>query len=158
MKKTRTGSLLLLALLSAVALSFDARAAQQSSGQTSAPQTQSPPPAKAKPKKKPEEPINPDETAGVRGNAVSLTVKVLLKGKPVEGAHVLVKNLDGSLANSCFTGDTGDCQTEVGPDKYAMEASWKDRSGTVTVQVTSSTASIVIKLGKAKKTSNMPQP
>jgi hypothetical protein len=118
-------------------------------------QQQSNPPAK--PKKKPDEPIDPDATAGVRGNGATHTVRVLLKGKPAVGSHVTVKNTDGSLAASCYTGDTGECKVELGADKYTIAATAKGRAGSVSMSVDDSTAPIVLKLTKAKAETDSPK-
>ena len=121
------------------------------------PQSQSTPAAKPKPKK-PEEPIDPDATAGVRGPGTVHIVRVLLKGKPAEGAHVVVKNTDGTLAASCDTSDSGECQVEVGADSYMIGATRNGRAGTVSMPVNDSTGPIVIKLAKVKSESNAPKP
>jgi hypothetical protein len=120
---------------------------------------QSSPPAntQSKPKKKPEEPIDPDTTAGVRGSGAMHTVRVLLKGKPAEGAHVVVKNTNGSLAASCDTNPTGECQVELGPDHYAVAATANGRSGALTLEVSDATGPIVIKLKKPKAINSAPQ-
>jgi hypothetical protein len=125
--------------------------------QTATPaQQQSDPPAK--PKKKPDEPIDPDATAGVRGSGTTHTVRVLLKGKPAVGAHVTVKNTDGSLAASCYTDATGECQVNVGADRYTIGATTKGRTGTVSMSVEDSTGPIVIKLAKVKTEAGGPKP
>src|ERR1019366_7309322 len=71
--------------------------AQSSSPQGNQPAGQTTPP-KSAPKKAPSKPIDPDESAGVRGSGSPLTVRVMMKGKAVENAHVMVKNANGSLA------------------------------------------------------------
>ncbi len=141
-------TMVLACALVTTSFSFQALQAQSSSGQT-APQTQNPPPP-PKPKTKPPEPIDPNETAGVRGPGSPVTVRVMLKSKTVEGAHVVVKNANGSLAGSCTTGATGDCKVDVGPDDYVMRATTSDREGSVTTHVTEKTGPIVIKLSKTK--------
>jgi hypothetical protein len=110
----------------------------QPSGQTT--------PAKAPPKKPPQEPINPDETAGVRGSGSPLTVHVLLRGKAVQNAHVLVKNTNGSLAASCFTSATGACHVDVGADDYEIDATRNGRSGILKTHVSEQTRAVSIKL------------
>ena len=71
-------------------------------------------------------------------------------GKPAAGAHVLVKNLNGTLAASCFTDDSGECQVDLGADSYNVSATEKGRAATVSLKVTDFTGPIVIKLIKAK--------
>ncbi len=141
--KTKVLACALLANL----LTIPALQARSSSAQT-ATQTQNPPPPK--PKTKPQEPIDPNETAGVRGPGSPVTVRVMLKSKTVEGAHVVVKNTNGSLAGSCTTGVSGDCKVEVGPDNYIILATMTGREGSVTTRVTDSSGPIVIKLTKIK--------
>jgi hypothetical protein len=147
MTTTSAKKMVLACALVANLIAFPALQAQSSSGQT-APQTQNPPPPK--PKTKPQEPIDPNETAGVRGPGSPVTVRVMLKNKTVEGAHVVVKNTNGSLAGSCTTGVSGDCKVEVGPDNYVILATMTGREGSVTAHVTDSTGPIVIKLTKIK--------
>jgi len=118
----------------------------QSSTQTSPPAT---------PKKKPEEPIDPDTTAGVRGSGAMHTVRVLLRGKPAEGAHVVVKNTNGSLAASCDTSEAGVCRVEIGSDHYTITATGSGHAGAVSMQVNDATGPIVIRL-KKPKTENSP--
>jgi hypothetical protein len=86
------------------------------------------------------------------------TVRVLLKGKAAEGAHVVVKNTNGSLAASCDTNESGECQVELGPDHYTAAATGSGRAGGVTLDVTDATGPIVIRLKKAKTESSTPQP
>jgi hypothetical protein len=105
-------------------------------------------PPKAAPKKAPSKPIDPDESAGVRGSGSPLTVRVLIKGKSVENAHVMVKNANGSLAGSCFTGVTGDCKVDVGADDYEIEATGNGRNGTLKLHVSEQTRRVTIKLLK----------
>jgi hypothetical protein len=121
------------------------------------PQSQSTTAAKPKPKKA-EEPIDPDATAGVRGAVAMHTVRVLLKGKPAEGAHVVVKNTNGTLAASCYTSDAGECQVELGADSYTIGATKNGRAGTVSMPVNDATGPIVIKLVKVKTDSSAPKP
>jgi len=118
-------------------------------------QTQTPAP---KPKKKPEEPIDPDATAGVRGNGTTHTVRVLHKGSPAIGAHVVVKNTNGSLAASCFTNDAGECTVDIGADSYIIDATRNGRAGTVSLAVEDATGPIVIKLHKPKTETAAPKP
>jgi hypothetical protein len=134
------------------------QSALASSGQAAAPanpQSQTPP---ARPKKKPEEPIDPDTAAGVRGNGATHTVRVLHKGKPAEGAHVVVKNTNGSVAASCFTSDLGECQVDIGADSYIIDATRNGRAGTVSLSVSDSTGPIVIKLHKPRTDTATPKP
>jgi hypothetical protein len=151
-----------LILASALALfpvGLQSQSSSASATQTAtpaSPQPQSNPPAK--PKKKPDEPIDPDATAGVRGNGTTHTVRVLLKGKPAAGAHVVVKNTNGTLAASCYTSDSGECQVDVGADKYIIGATTKGRAGTVSMPVDDSTGPIVIKLVKVKTGTSAPNP
>lgn len=105
-------------------------------------------PAQTAPKKKPSKPIDPDETGGVRGSGSLITVRVLMKGKTVENAHVVVKNINGTLASSCFTSATGDCQVDVGPDDYEFDATGNGRTGTLKLHVTAETRVVLIKLLK----------
>jgi hypothetical protein len=111
--------------------------------------TQSTPPQTA-PKKTPSKPINPDETGGMRGSGSPLTVRVLIKGKKVENAHVVVKNANGTLAGSCFTSATGDCKVDVGPDDYVIDATGNGRTGTLKLHVSEQTGTVSIKLSKPK--------
>jgi len=78
----------------------------------------------------------------------------MLKSKTVEGAHVVVKNTNGSLAGSCTTGVSGVCKVEVGPDNYVILATMTGREGSVTTHVTDSSGPIVIKLTKTKAPAN----
>src|ERR1700677_2927163 len=97
-------ALILAAALAVLPVGSHSQSSPTSATQTAtpaSPQPQSNPPAK--PKKKPDEPIDPDATAGVRGNGTTHTVRVLVKGKPAAGAHVVVKNTNGTLAASCYT-------------------------------------------------------
>jgi len=118
--------------------------------------TQTNPPPK--PKKKPEEPIDPDTTAGVRGSGAKHTVRVLIKGKPAEGAHVVMKNTNGNVAATCDTNESGECQVQLGPDRYAVAATGNGRTGAVTLDVSDASGPIVIKLKKAKTESGAPRP
>lgn len=140
---------LVAALLTALPGWLPAQSAPAPGTQTPALATQQPAP-KPKPKKKPDEPIDPDTSAGVRGPGTTHTVRVLLKGKPAAGAHVVVKNTNGPLAASCFTNDNGECQVDVGADSYVLSATEKDRAGGVSLAVTDETGPIVIKLAKVK--------
>jgi hypothetical protein len=83
---------------------------------------------------------------------------VLFKGKPAEGAHVLVKNSNGTLAASCTTSNLGECEVEVGADIYIIEAKGHGRAGTVTVPVDDSTGPILLKLIRVKTASSAPKP
>jgi len=123
----------------------------------SAPQTQSTTAPKPKPKK-PEEPIDPDATAGVRGPGAMHTIRVLLKGKPAEGAHVVVKNTNGTLAATCDTSVSGECQVDVGADSYVIAATRNGRAESVSMAVSDSTGPIVIKLAKVKADTMPPKP
>jgi hypothetical protein len=163
MKRRRARAAVLLVVLAAWPACLQLRSATMPGTLTAAgvqSSTRSNPPAntQTKPKKKPEEPIDPDTTAGVRGSGVMRTVRVLLKGKPAEGAHVVVKNTNGSLAASCDTNVSGECQVELGPDHYAVAATGSGRAGAVTVEVSDTTGPIVIKLKKPKTESSPPQP
>jgi hypothetical protein len=151
---------ILMAALAALPAGLLSQTAPTPSTQTapaSNPQSQSTPAAKPKPKK-PEEPIDPDATAGVRGPGTTHTVRVLLKGKPAEGAHVVVKNTNGTLAASCDTSDSGECQVDVGADSYMIAATRNGRAGAVSMPVNDSTGPIVIKLAKVKPESSAPKP
>ena len=123
--------------------------AQASPAQSNQPVGQTTPP-KAAPKKPPQEPINPDETAGVRGSAPPLRLRVLMSGKAVENAHVVVKNTNGTLAGSCFTNASGDCKVDVGPDDYEIDASGNGRVATLKLHLTKQTGTVSIRLLKAK--------
>jgi hypothetical protein len=118
-------------------------------------QSQAPAP---KPKKKPEEPIDPDATAGVRGNGTTHTVRVLQSARPAAGAHVVVKNTNGSLAASCFTNDAGECTVDIGADNYRIDATKIGRAGTVSLSVNDATGPIVIRLHKPKAETTTPKP
>jgi hypothetical protein len=144
-------SFILVAALLAVS------AGVQSQSTPTSPQPQSNPPAKAKPKRPPE-PIDPDNSAGVRGSGTSHTVRVLRKAKPAEGAHVLVKNTNGSLAASCYTNSSGECQVDIGADSYIIDATGNGRAGTVSLKVDDATGPIVIKLAKVKSESSASKP
>ena len=122
--------------------------AQSSSPQTAQPTGQTTPPKPA-PKKPPSKPINPDETAGVRGPGSLLTVRVLMKGKIVENAHVVIRNTNGTLAGSCFTSAAGNCKVDVGPDEYEIEAKGNGRAASMKVHVLADTGPVTIKLLKA---------
>lgn len=124
--------------------------APQTTGQTS--------PAQTPPKKKPSKPINPDETGGVRGPGSPLTVRVLLKGKTVENAHVTVKNSNGTLAGSCFTNASGNCKVDVGPDDYEIDAAGDGRTGTLKLHVSAETGIVSIKLLKTTTTPTTAKP
>ncbi len=86
----------------------------------------------------------------MRGSGSPLTVRVLMKGKTVENAHVAVKNANGTLAGSCFTSATGDCKVDVGPDDYEIEATGNGRTGTLKMHVSERTGTVSIKLLKPK--------
>ena len=137
-------------------LSQSAPAPATQTATPASPQPQSNPPAK--PKKKPDEPIDPDATAGVRGSGTAHTIRVLLKGKPAEGAHVMVKNTNGTLAASCYTDNSGECQVDVGADSYVIAATTKGRAGTFSLPVNDLTGTIVIKLAKVKAETSHPKP
>jgi hypothetical protein len=122
----------------------------QTAGQAASPQ--------AAPKKKPAKPIDPDEVAGVRGSGSPLTVRVLVKGKTVENARVVVKNANGTLAGSCFTSSTGDCKVDVGPDDYEIDATGNGRTGTLKLHVSADTGIVSIKLLKKKIAAAAAQP
>jgi len=124
--------------------------------QSTPPSSQTPPP-KAAPKKPPQEPIDPDETAGVRGSS-PLTVHVLSRGKAVQYAHVLVKNTNGTLAGSCFTSASGACKVDVGPDDYEIDATGNGRSGTLKMHVSEKTSAVTIKLLKAQTAATTAKP
>ena len=134
-------------LLTALPAWSPAQSAPAPGTQTTTPATQNPAP---KPKKKPEEPIDPNTTAGVRGPGITHTVRVLRMGKPAAGAHVEVKNINGTLAASCFTNDSGECQVDVGADSYIVSATEKGRAASASLKVTDSMGPIVIKLIKVK--------
>jgi len=125
--------------------------------QSTPPSSQTPPP-KAAPKKPPQEPIDPDETAGVRGSGSPLTVHVLSRGKAVQYAHVLVKNTNGTLAGSCFTSASGACKVDVGPDDYEIDATGNGRSGTLKMHVSEKTSAVTIKLLKAQTAATTAKP
>ena len=158
MKTVLAKAVILVAALAALPCWVQAQSTPAPSTQTATPPQQSTPPAKPKPKKKSDEPIDPDATAGVRGNGAMHTVRVLMKGKPAQGVHVVVKNTNGTLAALCYTGDAGECQVEVGADSYIIDATSKGRAGTVSLAVNDSTGPIVIKLAKVKTDSGALKP
>ena|ERR1700678_3656763 len=158
MKNACTRSLILVIAFATVPPCLRAQSTPAPSTQSTTPSQQTTPPAKPKPKKKPEEPIDPEATAGVRGNGVTHTVRVLLKSKPASGAHVVVKNINGTLAASCYTTGSGECQVDVGADTYIIDAIGKGRAGSVSMPVNDATGPIVIKLVKAKTDPNAPKP
>lgn len=158
MKTVSARTMILVMALAALPLCLQAQSNPAPSTQSTTSPQQATPPAKPKPKKKPDEPIDPDATAGVRGTGAMHTVRVLLKGKPVQGAHVMVKNTNGTLAASCYTSDTGECQVDVGADSYIIDAASKGRAGTVSMPVNDATGPIVIKLAKVKADSGAPKP
>jgi hypothetical protein len=151
--------LLLTAALVAVSAGLHSQSTPPAGTQTSSPSStqQSTPPAKAKPKK-PVEPIDPDATAGVRGSGITRTIRVLRKGTPAEGAHVVVKNTNGSVAATCDTNAEGECQVDIGADSYIIDAAKKRHAGTVSLAVDDSTGPIVIKLVKVKTKNSSPKP
>jgi hypothetical protein len=153
-------TLIAVAAFAFVPAGMPSQAAQTPATQTgTAPNAQSQSSTAAKPKpKKPDEPIDPDATAGVRGTGAMHTVRVLLKGKPAVGAHVVVKNTSGTLAASCYTSDSGECQVEVGADSYMIAATRNGRAGSVSMPVNDSTGPIVIKLVKVKSQGSAPKP
>ena len=155
MKSARGKRILFLCVLAAMPGGL-ARA-QGSPAQSNQPTGQATPP-KAAPKKPPQEPINPDETAGVRGSAPPLRVRVLMSGRAVENAHVVVKNTNGTLAGSCFTNATGDCKVDVGPDDYEIRATGNGREATMKLHLTKETGTVSIKLLKAKPASTAAKP
>jgi hypothetical protein len=134
-------------VLTALPAWLPAQSAPAPGTQATTPAPQQPAP---KPKKKPEEPIDPNTTAGVRGPGITHTVRVLRTGKPAAGAHVVVKNINGTLAASCLTNESGECQVDLGADSYLVSAREKDRAGNASLKVTDSTGPIVIKLIKVK--------
>jgi len=153
-------TLTLMVALVALPGSLQSQSSPASSTQTANPssaQSQTSPPAKAKPRK-PEKPIDPDESAGVRGSGSTHTVRVLRKGAPAEGAHVVVNNTNGSVAASCYTNAAGECQVDVGADSYIIKATKKGRAGTVSLPVDDSTGPIVVKLVNVKTESGAPNP
>jgi hypothetical protein len=123
--------------------------AQSSSTQGNQPSGQTTPP-KTAPKKPPSKPIDPDEGAGVRGSGSPLTVRVLMRGKAVENAHVVVKNKNGTVAGSCFTSATGDCKVDVGPDDYEIDATGNGGTAILKLHVSAETRVVSLKLLKAK--------
>src|ERR1017187_5964563 len=86
MRSTWNKGFVLICALAAMPVSSFAWG-QSPSTQSTQPAGQTPPP-KAAPNKKPPKPIDPDEVAGVRGSGSPLNVRVLMKGKTVENAHV----------------------------------------------------------------------
>ena len=95
---------------------------------------------------------------GTPAAAAKHTVRVLIKGKPAEGAHVVMKNTNGSVAATCDTNESGECQVQLGPDRYAVAATGNGRTGAVTLDVSDASGPIVIKLKKAKTESGAPRP
>ena len=156
MKFSRGKRIVLLCALAAMPASSFAWA--QSSTTPSTPPTSQTTPPKTPPKKAPSKPIDPDETGGVRGSGSPLTVRVLMKGKTVENAHVVVKNANGSLAGSCFTNPTGDCKVDVGPADYVIDATGNGRTGTLKLYVSEKTSTVSITLLKSKTAATAPKP
>jgi hypothetical protein len=151
-------TLVLTIALAIVATCLHSQSPPPTGTQTSSPsgKQQSTPPAKSKPKKQ-GEPIDPDATAGVRGSGTTHTIRVLRKGTPAEGAHVVVKNTNGSVAATCDTDAAGECQMDVGADNYIIDATKKSHTGTVSLKVDDSTGPIVIKLKKVKTDGSTPK-
>jgi hypothetical protein len=75
---------------------------------------------------------------------------VLFKNKTVEGAHVVVKNVNGTMAGSCYTGPAGDCKVSIGPDSYVIGVTSNGRAGALSLRVTESTGQVEIKLARMK--------
>jgi hypothetical protein len=155
MRSAQSKRLVLLCALAAMPASL--AWAQASSTQSTQPAGQTTPP-KAAPKKAPQKPIDPDESAGVRGVGSPLTVQVLMRGKAVKNAHVLVKNTNGTLAGSCFTSAAGNCKMEVGPDDYEVDATGNGRAGVLKLHVSAETRTVSIKLLKAQNASPVAKP
>jgi hypothetical protein len=153
MRATTSIGLILLAALASVPAAWPKQQGAPSSSQTASPQQQPPP----KPSKKPEEPIDPDATAGVRGSGAMHTVRVIHKGKPVPGAHVVVKNANGSLAASCYTNASGECQVQLGADNYVFHAKTDAQGGTASMSVTDASGPIIVKLHKVRTDSDAPK-
>jgi hypothetical protein len=160
MTAVRTTTLIVMALIAASSAGLLSPTAPTPSTQTapaSNPQPQSTTAAKPKPKK-PDEPVDPNFTAGVRGSGTMHTVRVLLKGKPAAGAHVVVKNTNGTLAASCYTSDSGECQVDMGADSYIIDATKNGRAGTVSMPVDDATGPIAIKLARVKAAASSTKP
>jgi hypothetical protein len=160
MKVVCARTLIVMAALAALSAGLLSQTAPTPSTQT-APASNSPSQSTtaAKPKpKKPDEPVDPNDTAGVRGTGATHTVRVLLKSKPADGAHVVVKNTNGTVAGACFTTATGECQVEIGADSYVIDATKNGRAGTVSMPVDDTTGPIVIKLAKVKPPSTTAHP
>lgn len=151
--------LILMAALAGLPAGMLPQSAQAPSTATAAPQGSQPQTTtQSKPKKKPDEPIDPNTSAGVRGTGAKHIVRVTLKGKPAEGARVLVKNSNGTVAASCTTSDLGECQVEVGADSYIVNATRDGRAGTVFLSIDDATGPIVIRLARVKTESSVPKP
>jgi len=148
-------AMILIAAMAAAPIALPAQQSTTPSGQTANPPQQTAPQPKAK--KKPDEPIDPDATAGVRGSGTTHTVRVLHKDKPVQGAHVVVKNLNGSLVASCYTNASGECDVELGADSYIFKATKNERAGTVTQPVTETSGPIRMKLHKIEAEDSVPK-
>jgi hypothetical protein len=155
MRSARNNRLVLLCILTAMPGGLAWTQSPSTQGTQPAGQTTSPKPV---PKKTPQKPIDPDETAGVRGSAPPLRVRVLMSGKAVENAHVVVKNTNGTLAGSCFTNATGDCKVDVGPDDYEIAATGNGRAATLKLHLTKETGAVSIRLLKAKPASTTAKP
>jgi hypothetical protein len=105
-------SLLLFSLFS---IHFAPRSAQQTNSPS---QTQpAPPPKKPAPK-----PIDPDETAGVRGLGLPVVITVRVHGKPAPDAFVVVKTDAGIELKSGQTDTAGVFKLKLEPGDYIINA------------------------------------
>jgi hypothetical protein len=98
----------------------------------------------------PQEPIDPNSTAGPRGPGYAVKVQVQFNRKPVDGASVLAKNPDGTVADSCNTDSTGACRVSVGAGSYTFTAAQNGLAGSATGRVGADTKQIAVKLTKVK--------
>ena len=137
----------LFAIVCAIACIAAAMPGKSLAYQMQAPAT---PPQQSTPPKKPEKPIDPDSTAGVRGPHYTLQVKLLRKGRPQPGAHVAASYADGFVAASCDANEKGLCILKVGPGDYRLSASYENASGGANIHLTAAPPLFVIRLAEAK--------
>jgi hypothetical protein len=103
-----------------------------------------------RPAETPDEPVDPDSTAGVRGGGPSVRVEVQYRRKAVAGASVVAKNPDGRVAGTCNTDSAGVCALGIGAGDYMLTATQSGLAGTTPAEVTAASKPIAIKLVKEK--------